>query len=69
MVKGGNIMAKLVKSYKGYKIKQTTTRDESDYAYWVIKPSWDTITPIWEADNLQECIDFVDGDKNDEEEV
>lgn len=53
-------MAKLIKSYKGFKIKETTTRDNTTSKYWVIKPSWDNVEPIWECDNLQECTDFID---------
>lgn len=56
-------MAKLVQSYKGYKIKETTARDNATYKFWVIKPSWDTVSPVWESDTIEEARQFIDSDK------
>ena len=53
-------MAKLIKSYKTFKIKETTKRDEATSKYWIILPSWDTIAPVWECDSIDECIGFID---------
>lgn len=52
-------MAKLVKQYKGFKIKETTTRDNTSYKYQVFTKD-NTYEPEWECDNLNECLKFID---------
>ena len=52
-------MAKTIKQYKGYIIKETTKRDNTTYKYWIC-PKDDHLFVDWEADNFQECIDFID---------
>lgn len=59
-------MAKVVKYYRGYRIKENTARDSSSYLFQIIKPSWSTLEPIWECDSMEECIEFIDSDKEDE---
>jgi hypothetical protein len=52
-------MAKLIKSYKGFKIKVTTTRDNTSYSHWIIDTNYSSIEPIWECDSVEEAIDFI----------
>ena len=52
-------MARIVKQHKGYKIKETSKRDHTDYRYWVCLPE-DHQFVDWECDTLQEAIDFID---------
>ena len=49
-------MAKLIKHYKGFQIKEHTKRDCSAFKYIVMKGNLEE----WEADDYQECIDFID---------
>ena len=53
-------MAKLVKRYKGFQIKETTSRDNANDKYWIIKPDWDNLEPVWECFTIQEAMDFID---------
>jgi hypothetical protein len=52
-------MAKIVRTYKTFTIKETTRFDNTDYKYWVFTKS-NKYDVEWEADNLQECLDFID---------
>ena len=52
-------MAKIIKVYKGYKIKETTKRDNTTYKYWVCLPD-DTNFVDWESDTFMDCIGFID---------
>ena len=52
-------MAKKIKQHKGFIIKETTARDNTTYKYWVC-PVYDVTFVDWEADNLQECFDWID---------
>lgn len=60
-------MAKIVKYYLGYRIKENGTRDSSTYKFQIIKPSWSTLEPIWECDSMDECIGFIEDDKKEDE--
>lgn len=51
-------MAKLLRRYKGFLIKQTGIRDNTTYKYWVCKLG--NLEPEWKADNEKECIEFID---------
>lgn len=57
-------MAKTVKKFRGYFIKETTKRDEANSLYWVCLPG-DHFFIDWECDTLTECIDFITGKMED----
>jgi len=54
------IVAKLTKKYKGYYIKETTSRDNTLYNFWVCLP-YDYSFVDWECSSIQEAEEFIDG--------
>ena len=51
---------KLVKQYKGFKIKQPSAKEVKDgksYAYYIYTRDNEL---EWEADSMQEVIEFID---------
>ena len=60
---------KIVKRYKGWKIKQTNKKDKEEgltYEYYLYAPNEDDY-PEYECDNLQEGIEFIDYWKEQQE--
>lgn len=53
-------MAKLIKSYKGLLIKQTTPRDNSNYKYIITTRDNE---PEWECDSVEEAMEWIDSYK------
>jgi hypothetical protein len=58
-------MLKRIKSYQGFTIYEKTNASGSDYRFRVINPKFSTTEPVWEADNYQECVDWIKSDKED----
>ena len=53
---------KIIKRYKGWKIKQTNKKDKEEgltYEYYLYAPNEDDY-PEYECDNLNEGIEFID---------
>jgi len=58
-------MARLLKKYRRYYIKETTPRDNTLYSHYVCLPD-DYNFVDWECSSLQEAIDFIDSKLDDE---
>lgn len=53
-------MAKIVRKYSGWTIKETTPRDNATYKYWVFLPEFELFDPPeWECDSLPEAYEFI----------
>lgn len=53
---------KRIKKFQGWSIYENFEKDEKEYKYSAYLPDQSPLTlddPEWEADNLQEILDFI----------